>query len=509
MKFFKKRPSKHEVELALAQEKTKQLELEAKKASAQLEVARILVTEETKVCEPIKLEPPKLHPAVVPKGKKTPIAQDSAGTYEYANQFIGSGPEFYPSFLGYPLLAIMSQSSDYRAVAETTASSMTREWGKVKSRDDGENDEDKSDIVSKINQAMEDLNVRDHFRKHIENEMIFGRSQIFLDIKGHEDKTDLPLLIAQESIKKDSLNGFAVIEPIWSTPSAYNSTDPTKPDYFVPEKWYVLGKEIHADRLLTLVMRPVSDILKPAYNFSGLSMLQLMKPYVERWQRTTDSISDLIHSFSLTGLATDMEDVLSNNGCNNGIITRAMLFSKIKDNRGLMMTDKNKEEFFQFNTPLSGLDALQRQSQEHMAAPSHTPLVILLGLTPSGLNASSEGEIRVYYDYIASLQNSHILPQLKKLIDIIQLHLFGEIHKGIYFEFAPLYQLDDKELAEVNRINAETDEKYIQNGVTDGEEVRQRLATDEKSPYNFIDPSKEIPSPFGVPDFGNTEEESA
>lgn len=509
MKLFKwkKRLSKREAELAIEQEKTKQLELEAKKAVSQSQLMQILITEESRKQQPVLLEAPKLYPGVVPAGEKSAVAMDSECA-QGAYQYIGANPGFYPAFLGYPMLAVMSQSSDYRSVSETTSKEMTREWGKVKARDTGDESGDKSDVVAKINQSLEDFGIRDLFRRHIENEMVFGRSQVYIDIKGQEEKRNVPLLINDKGIPAGSLKGFSVIEPIWSTPSMYNSTDPTAPDFFVPTEWFVLGKQTHADRLLTLIMRPVSDILKPAYNFSGLSMLQLMKPYVERWQRTTDSISELIHSFSLTGIATDMEDILSG-GSNASIILRSQVFSQIRDNRGILMTDKNKEEFFQFNTPLSGLDALQRQAQEQMSAPSHTPMVKLLGITPNGMNANSDGEIRVYYDYISSLQNAHLLPQLNTITDLIQLHLFGKIHDGIYFEFTPLYQLDEKETAEVNRTNAETADKLFNMGAVSGEEVRQTLATDESSKFSGINPKEIIPPPFGVPDYEtNSEEET-
>lgn len=509
MKLFKwkKRLSKREAELAIEQEKTRQLELEAKKAASQTRLMQMLVTEDAKKQQLVQLEAPKLYPGVVPDGEKPAVAMDSECA-QGAYQYVGAEAGFYPGFLGYPMLAVMSQSSDYRCVPETTAKEMTREWGKIKARDTGDESGDKSDVVAQLNQALEDFNVRDLFRRHIENEMIFGRSQLYIDIKGQEDKRDLPLLVNDKGVPKDCLNGFSVIEPIWSTPSMYNSTDPTAADFFVPTEWFVLGKKTHADRLLTLIMRPVSDILKPAYNFSGLSMLQLMKPYVERWQRTTDSISDLIKSFSFTGLATDMQDILSG-GSGASMVLRAQLFSQLRDSRGLMLTDKEKEEFFQFNTPLSGLDALQRQAQEQMSAPSHTPMVKLLGITPNGLNANSDGEIRVYYDYISSLQEAHLLPQLKVIVDIIQLHLFGKIHDGIYFEFTPLYQLDEKETAEVNRTNAETAEKLFNMGAVSGEEVRKTLASDESSKFSGINPDEVITPPFGVPDYeSNSEEET-
>ncbi|MEQ1968548.1 DUF1073 domain-containing protein [Xenorhabdus nematophila] len=508
MKWFKsdkkQRLLELERELAIEKAKTEQVSKRLEQAKAYERALEKILEEGKTSSQSFKIEPPVIHPAVVPEGKSAPVAMDSAcnGVYEHAN----FAPQFYSGFIGYPTLAVMSQSSDYRSVPETTAKEMTREWGEVKARSSGKiNDgEDKTDKIAIITAEMERLKIRDLMRKHIENEMIFGRSQLFIDIQGHEDKTELPLVISPTGVKKGSIKGFSLVEPIWSTPSLYNAHNPMVDDFFKPSQWFVLGKEVHADRLMTLIMRPVSDILKPAYNFSGVSMLQLMKPYVERWQRTTDAISELIHSFSLTGLATNMQGVL-NGEDGADIKLRASLFSLYKDNRNLMLLDKGNEEFFQFNTPLSGLDALQRQAQEQMAAPSHTPLVKLLGITPSGLNASSDGEIRVYADYIASLQSAHLLPQMTIILKLVQLHLFGEIDNNLYFEFNSLYQLTDEQRATTEKSKAETVQIYHQSGVIDGEEARQYIAADEDNPLRFIDPKKIIPSPYGVPDYGNQE----
>ncbi|WP_426577704.1 anti-CBASS protein Acb1 family protein [Xenorhabdus stockiae] len=184
----------------------------------------------------------------------------------------------------------------------------------------------------------------------------------------------------------------------------------------------------------------------------------------------------------------------------------SFIFNCGAGNRNLMLLDKNQEEFFQFNTPLSGLDALQRQAQEQMAAPSHTPLVKLLGITPSGLNASSDGEIRVYADYIASLQSAHLLPQMTIILKLLQLHLFGAIDEGLYFEFNSLHQLTDEQRAATEKSKAEMVQIYHQSGVIDGEEARQYVAADEDNPLRFIDPKKIIPPPFGVPDYGNQDD---
>ena len=466
------------------------------------EQALAILSAQNQPKQPLGYQLPEVMPGVVPNDKKPAIAMDScSGIASFAN----TDPQFYSGFLGYPALAVMSQSSDYRGVPETTAKEMTREWGRVKVN--GDDDKSLKERLDAIEARLEELNIRDLMRRHLETEMFFGRSQLSIEIKGHEDKKYTPLVIGPESLKKGSLNGFTLIEPIWTTPSMYNAHDPAAPDFFVPSKWFVMGKEVHADRLLTLIMRPVPDMLKPAYNFSGLSMIQLMQPYVERWQMTVDSIARLIHSFSITGIKTDMANVLSGEDGPSELVKRAVMFSHLRDNQNMMLLDKEKEEPFQINTPLTTLDNLMQKMQEQIAGPSHTPLIKLLGISPSGLNANSDGERRVYQDYIRSLQEAHIRPQLKTILNLVQLDLFGEINEQIVFEFGSLEQMSDEQKANIQKAKAERDSIYVSAGVLSPEEVREPLAKDEEGDYSGIDAS-DVPEP---PDLENayTQEEAA
>ena len=397
----------------------------------------------------------------------------------------GAGCFFNTGFIGYPRLAELAQISEYRSVTETTASEMTRQWIEIKSV----GDDDNSEKIKQIEECYEKLNIRDVFRKAIESDGFFGRGQIMIQMKGQDnDKLGNPLLLTSKTIGKGCLKALVPIEPMWTAPAQCNTTDPTAEDFYKPKTWFVMGREIHRDRLFTLISRPVPDLLKSAYNFGGVSMSQLMMPYVDRWLRTVDSVSDLLHSFSLSGIKTDMSTILSG-GCDEEVnmTLRAEVYNRFRDNRGLMMLDKDNEEFFQFNTPLSGLDALLAQSQEQLAMPSHTPLVKLLGVTPSGLNASSEGEIAVYYDYIKALQENILRDPLDKVLKLVQLHLFGEIDDSITFSFVPLAQMDESQLATIRKSDSDRDVAYIQAGVISAEEVRGRLASDTDSGYNSID----------------------
>jgi hypothetical protein len=344
-----------------------------------------------------------------------------------------------------------------------------------------------------LNQAIIDIGLRDAIRLAAEHDSYYGRAQIFLDLDGQD--RELPLILSDKTIRKGAKFRIKVVEAMWTTPSAYNAIDPAAPDFYKPSKWFMLGKEVHSSRLLTIITRPVLDMLKPAFNFGGMSMSQLAEPYVDNWLRTRQSVSDLINNFSITALKTSMDQVLQGTDPSDGddLFKRAELFTLTRSNKGLMVLDNEREDLVQTNTPLSGLAELQSQSQEQMCSVGHTPAVILLGIAPTGFGNVAEGEIRAYYDWVAAQQESEWRPPIKTVIDILQLALFGEIDPDITFSFEPLYQMTPKELADIRTADGATDCNYIDRGVLDPLEVREKLARNPESGFQGLDIDK-VPS---------------
>jgi hypothetical protein len=433
--------------------------------------------------------PARPAPGVVPKGAA--LAMDEG--FGEMSGYVGMGAEVM-GFVGYPYLAELAQRPEYRRPSEIIAKEMTRKWVKLQAS----GGEDKGDKLKAIETEMTRLGVQAKFREAAEQDGFFGRSQIYLDTGATDDPVELktPLTISPAKIAKGALKRIATIEPVWTYPNVYNSNDPLRADYYKPTSWYVQGREIHASRLLTFVSREVPDLLKPAYAFGGLSLSQMAKPYIDNWLRTRQSVSDLLHSFTVFSLKTNMTGVL-NGGGGEAMYSRAELFNRLRDNRGIMLLDKDTEELDNISVPLSSLDHLQAQSQEHMAAVTGIPLVKLLGITPSGLNASSDGEMRAFYDWIEAQQEALFSPALTKLLRIIQLSLFGEIDPEITFRWEPLWSLDETAMANVRKVEADTDIEYINAGVLAPHEVRVRLAEQEDSPYAAIDLNADPEPPDG------------
>jgi len=427
-------------------------------------------------------------PGVVPAG----MAMDYDCTnYDYVNK-LGWGSWSGGFFKGYQYYSMLAIQPEYRKISEILSEEMTRKWIKLRSTGDA----DKSEAIKKLDEALRKFKVRDHFRTMALYDGLYGRGQMYIDVKtprgipANADPDELKTLLVRASAKitKGSLIGFKCVEPVWTYPSRYNSDNPLAPDFYRPMAWLVMGKEIHATRLVTFVSRPVPDLLKASFNFGGLPMSQLVEPYVDNWLRTRDSVSDVVHSFSLSGILTDLGTLLQGgDGGAEQMALRAQVFTENRDNRGLMLLDKGTEEYFQHDTPLGSLDKLQAQAQEQQAAIPGIPLVKLLGITPSGLNASSDGEVRMFYDGIHAAQESKWRDPLQAVIEIVQLSEFGEVDKEITFDFEPLWEADQTELATVRKTDAETDAVLIGAGVITQDEGRERLIADPTSPYHSLE----------------------
>jgi predicted ABC-type ATPase len=72
-------------------------------------------------------------------------------------------------------------------------------------------------------------------------------------------------------------------------------------------------------------------------------------------------------------------------------------------------------------------------------------------------------------------------------MDILQLHVFGDVDEDVGFKFVPLWQASELEQSTIRKQDAETDEGLINAGVLDPQEVRKRIAEDPDSPYMGLD----------------------
>ena len=435
-------------------------------------------------------------------------------------------------WLGYAVLALLAQRPEYRTVTETFATEMTREWIRLKSKseevkkkkardengDPYEPDQAKQKKIDDINARLEELRLRYVTHDAIANDGYQGRFQIFIDTGGEEtsdEELKTPIGDGRSGTKakwgdkgiahdlapdgperqrKVKIKRLAAIEPMWCYPATYNSVDPLRASWYRPDTWWVMGKEVHRTRLLTACSNPVPDMLKPAYSFGGLSRTQMAKPYVDFYLRNRTSSSDLLNNFSNLVLATDTSASSMDEG--RQLLDRVETMNALRDNQSLAVINRDTEELTIAAAPLAGVKDLVAQSAEHITAPSRIPIVKYWGDQPSGLNASSEGVIRMFYDEVHAQQEGWLREPIATIVDLVQVELFGSVDDDLEIEFPPLWQLDEAGKAAIQKTKADTRAVDIEAGIVDGHEGRLAAARDPDSQYSGLDLHEPLPDPI-------------
>ena len=416
--------------------------------------------------------------------KEMNMAFDSAGgfntIYESLTQHaydLGQYP--ITSFVGYGVLQQIAQQGLIRACIQTVSDDLSRKWIKI----DGCDDPQKLEILEN---ELKKLHIKDLFHKAVTTTGYMGGAFIFIDT-GEDDLT-LPLAINDLSaeLKEGSKVKFVVVDPVNVSPIEYNCIDPLRDDYMRPRMWQVLGKRVHASRLLPFVENQPPMLLKPNYNFLGIPQAQILWDYVMHFNQTRASTARLLDKISLLVVQTDMDAVLSDEHGIELFDAKMEFLERYRNNDSVFVCDKESEGVMNVQTTIAGCTDVVRQSLELIACINRTPAVKLLGISPSGFNATGESDLKNYYDYISSKQELY-REQIQTIINVIQLCEFGTIDPAITFKFEPLNEENKASQAMTAQTKIGALTQLVDRQAMSAEELRTAVREDEDLGLSFLD----------------------
>lgn len=416
--------------------------------------------------------------------KEMNMAFDSAGgfntIYESLTQHaydLGQYP--ITSFVGYGVLQQIAQQGLIRACIQTVSDDLSRKWIKI----DGCDDPHKLEIIEN---ELKKLHIKDLFHKAVTTTGYMGGAFIFIDT-GEDDLT-LPLAINDLSaeLKEGSKVKFVVVDPVNVSPIEYNCIDPLRDDYMQPRMWQVLGKRVHASRLLPFVENQPPMLLKPNYNFLGIPQAQILWDYVMHFNQTRASTARLLEKISLLVVQTDMDAVLSDEHGIELFDAKMEFLERYRNNDSVFVCDKESEGVMNVQTTIAGCTDVVRQSLELIACINRTPAVKLLGISPSGFNATGESDLKNYYDYISSKQELY-REQIQTIINVIQLCEFGNIDPVITFKFEPLNEENKASQAMTAQTKIGALTQLVDRQAMSAEELRTAVREDEDLGLSFLD----------------------
>jgi phage-related protein (TIGR01555 family) len=391
-------------------------------------------------------------------------------------------------FISYPLLSELRQNPIIQNIVNTYAEEMTRRWVERKPSEESESDEE----VKRLSKLDRQWSGEKIFREAKEISGYYGGCLVFID--NGDTNLEVPMRISPGGIARGSLRGFTIIEPINCYPMGYNTWNPLSLDYYVPQYWNILGQDVHASRFLYFSECSMPVILRPTYNFFGMSTSQLIIDYVYNFERSRDAAARAIRNHSLLGLKTNMGQMLQGDtGDPQNLVNRLRFMQAVRDQDGIAALDKEFEDFFQITTPLAGLSDLTSQQLELLSLITRLPVTKLFGTPPRGFNATGDAEKQDFAHVIAGMQKRQLQDNVRKFDQIIQLNEYGSFLQDIDYVWPDTREMTEEQRAQIRSTEAATDAALVTAQIISGSEARMRLAASTDGGYQNIEVGEVTP----------------
>ena len=390
-------------------------------------------------------------------------------------------------FIGYGALQQIAQNGMVRNCIKTVADDVTREWITITGGKDTP-----TERIEELEEEQKKFKLQELFNSAIAKVGFMGGAFIFIDTgvqtsEGDDVDLSLPLHLNSESaeVGLNSELRFVVVDPVNVSPGEYNSIDPLRADYMKPRKWFVLGKTVHATRLLPLYANEPPVLFKPAYNFLGIPQAQILWDYILHWNECRVNAQELIHKMNLLVYYTNSQERMATMGGLQELDAIMEVLQHYRDNNSVFLADSDTDKVENIATTITGVSDIVKQAQEMIAAVNRTPAVKLFGISPSGFNATGESDIRNYNDHIRSQQELY-RAAIQTCLDALQLKLWGTVDPSITFEWNEVDM--DNESAQAANFNARVTALAAlkdRNAIS-ADEMRQAMRSEKCSHLAFL-----------------------
>lgn len=349
---------------------------------------------------------------------------------------------------------------------------------------DGENG-DSEKIIKLMRRADKRHKINQSMAEFIKMGRVFGiRIAIFKVESDDPQYYEKPFNI--DGVTPNSYRGLSQVDPIWCVPelTTRNLTDPSSQNFYEPTFWTIQGRRYHHSHLAIYIPFPVTDILKPTYQYAGASVPQRIYERVYASERTANEAPQLAMTKRLTVLKVNSLDFFANMAQSAQNLLEWCL---MRDNYGVKVVDKETEDVAQHETALGGFDEVLMTQYQLVASIAEVPATKLLGTSPKGFNATGDYEAQSYRETLESVQTNDLTELLERhhaivmRSDVAPKLGISPVNTDVVWH--PLDSPTAEEWANINKIKAETDRIYWEIGSVDDLDIFKKIRADKNSDY--------------------------
>ncbi|MCC7268809.1 MAG: DUF1073 domain-containing protein [Caulobacteraceae bacterium] len=342
-----------------------------------------------------------------------------------------------------------------RKVVDIIPNDMTREWR------DWQADEKQIEAIESLEKAPA-INLVAKVNLALQTARLFGGSILYMGMKDNKPEQALDL----ERVGKGDLQYVHV----WARTEAVTGPlvqDIGSPEFGRPAYFEVPGPDnlmvrLHPSRVIQFCGAPVLD-RRLATQGWGDSVLQVVYTAVRNAASAQEHTAALIPEAKvdiiyIPGLGEHASSEKGRQQLTNRFTyantMKSMLNALLLDGTGGGPNGQG-EKWEQKQISFAQLPELIRQYLQIAAGAADIPVTRLLGESPAGLNSTGKSDLQNYYDNIAARQRIELSPALHKLDEVLIRSATGSRDEAIYYEWAPLWGLTEKERADILNTKAQ------------------------------------------------------
>lgn len=347
-----------------------------------------------------------------------------------------------------------------RKIVDIIPHDMTREWRSWQAE---------APQIEKIEEAERSLGVQQKVTEAMQRARLLGGAGIYIGT----GEGDVSSELRPDAIKAGGITYLHVLsrEEITAGDIVRDVMSPFygRPAYYQLTAGSGTQVRIHPSRIIPFIGAPIFDRLTTAADPWGDSVLQVVYDAVQNAASSQQHVASLIPEAKLDIITVpNLSDHLSTDQGTKQLTQRFTLANTLKSTINALVLEGNGTEgevWQQKQIKFDTFPDLLRLFLQVAAGAADIPVTRLLGQSPSGLNATGDGDIRNYYDNVASRQEVELRPTLAPLDEMLIRHALGSRPAEVHYTWSPLWQFDEVQKADIAAKKAATTKVYYDTGL--------------------------------------------
>ncbi|WP_300396401.1 phage portal protein [Henriciella sp.] len=223
--------------------------------------------------------------------------------------------------------------------------------------------------------------------------------------------------------------------------------------------------QIHPSRVIPLTGARRANRQRRKVDPWGDSVLQAIVDAVKNAALASQSIAQLLSEAKVDVVKIpDLAEHLSTAESTQRLTTRWHTAMTIKSTINALLL-AGGEEYEQKQVSFAQLPEVLQQYMLVVSGAADIPATRFLGQSPAGMSATGESDLKNYYDRIGAEQELTLTPKLNRLDEVMIRSALNDRPDELHYNWAPLFQKDAKELAEIEKTRSEAAAKNASSGL--------------------------------------------